>query len=133
MPLQITVDPALLSFDVDLFSDSEDVEQWVKQAGLGMGQADFYIQVCSGLNFRTSPKWAARTRKIEIGHCTFIFPHPVDIFIAKLNRLDEKDLRAFETVIRKPVIPPRKNSSANCGSPSICSAPASTRNRGTTW
>lgn len=58
-PLQITVDPALLSSDVDLFSDSEDVEQWVKQAGLGMGQADFYIQVCSGLNFRTSPKWAA--------------------------------------------------------------------------
>lgn len=100
-PLQITVDPALLSSDVDLFSDSEDVEQWVKQAGLGMGQADFYIQVCSGLNFRTSPKWAARTRKIEIGHCTFIFPHPVDILIAKLNRLDEKDLRAFETVIRK--------------------------------
>lgn len=100
-PLQITVDPALLSSDVDLFSDSEDVEQWVKQAGLGMGQADFYIQVCSGLNFRTSPKWAARTRKIAIGNCTFSFPHPVDILIAKLNRLDEKDLRAFEAVIKK--------------------------------
>lgn len=100
-PLQITVDPALLSSDVDLFSNSEDVEHWVKIAGMGMGQADYCIQVCSELNFRTSPKWAARTRKIEIGHCTFSFPHPVDILIAKLNRLDEKDLRAFEAVIKK--------------------------------
>jgi len=100
-PLQITVDPALLSGDVDLFSDSEDLVDWVTKAGLGMGQADFYIQVCSGLNFRTSPKWAGRTRSAHVGNCEFRFPHPMDILIGKLNRLDEKDLLAFRTVIAR--------------------------------
>ncbi len=28
-PIQITVDPHLLSADVDLFSASEDIEQWI--------------------------------------------------------------------------------------------------------
>ncbi len=66
-----------------------------------MNQADFYIQVCSELNFRTSPLWKDRTQSIVIGNCTFTFPHPVDILIAKLNRLDEKDLEAFRVVIKK--------------------------------
>ncbi|MCI0534056.1 MAG: hypothetical protein L0Z50_02395, partial [Verrucomicrobiales bacterium] len=60
-----------------------------------------YIQVCSGLNFRTSPHWGTRTQSITIGNCTFIFPHPIDILIAKLNRLDEKDLLAFRVVREK--------------------------------
>ena len=99
--LQIQVDPHLLSGDVDVFSDDEDLEEFVQRAGLGDAQTDFYIQVCSGLNFRTSPYWLGRTREIAIGHCTFVFPHPIDILIAKLNRLEEKDLEAFRVVIRK--------------------------------
>ncbi len=99
-PIQILVDPKLLSADVDLFSDSDEIEHWVQQAGLAKGQADFYIQVCSGLNFRTSPRWGTRTQSVVWGNCTFIFPHPIDILIAKLNRLEEKDLEAFRTVIR---------------------------------
>ncbi|HZF00856.1 MAG TPA: DUF6036 family nucleotidyltransferase [Methylomirabilota bacterium] len=100
-PLQIAVDPNLTSADVDVFSDFEELNEIVLRAGLGTNQADFYIQVSSELNFRTSPRWKDRTQSARIGNCTFIFPHPIDILIAKLNRLDEKDLRAFRAVIAK--------------------------------
>jgi hypothetical protein len=100
-PLQIAVDPTLTSADVDVFSDFEELNDIVMRAGLGTNQADFYIQVSSELNFRTSPRWKDRTQSARIGNCTFIFPHPIDILIAKLNRLDEKDLRAFRSVIAK--------------------------------
>ena len=86
---------------MDVFCDQEDLEAFVTQAGLHRDHSDFYIQVCSGLNFRTSPRWGTRTRTSQIGNCTFIFPHPIDILIAKLNRLEEKDLRAFRVVIEK--------------------------------
>jgi hypothetical protein len=100
-PLQITVERNLLSNDVDVFSDSEELEEHVRRAGLLQGQSDFFIQVCSGLNFRTSPRWGTRTREVKIRDCTFVFPHPIDILIAKLNRLEEKDLEAFRVVLRK--------------------------------
>jgi hypothetical protein len=100
-PLQITVEPALLSGDVDLFSADESLETWVEKAGLGTDQHRPHIQVCSGLNFRTSPLWATRAQTFSIDHCTFLIPHPIDILIAKLNRLDEKDLEAFRRVIAK--------------------------------
>ncbi|MBI2925701.1 MAG: hypothetical protein HYY24_08360 [Verrucomicrobia bacterium] len=100
-PIQITVDRDLLSADVDLFCDDEDLNEFVRQAGLDREHSDFYIQVCSGLNFRTSPHWATRTQSTTIGNVTFVFPHPIDILIAKLNRLEEKDLEAFRVVIRK--------------------------------
>ncbi len=99
--MQISLEPALLSGDVDLFSDDEGLADWVKAAGLGDTQRRPYIQVCSGLNFRTSPHWGTRTQSITIENCTFIFPHPIDILIAKLNRLEEKDLLAFRVVREK--------------------------------
>ncbi len=89
-PLQIGIEPALLSEAVDVFSEDEELADWVKAAGLGDTQRRPYIQVCSGLNFRTSPHWGTRTQSIAIENCTFIFPHPIDILIAKLNRLEEK-------------------------------------------
>ena len=100
-PIQIVVENKFLSADVDLFCDEEDLEPYVCAAGLTAEQSDFYIQVCSGLNFRTSPHWGSRTQSFAIGNCTFILPHPIDILIAKLNRLEEKDLEAFRVVIRK--------------------------------
>ena len=100
-PLQMEIEVSLLSGDVDLFSDAEDLEEFVKAAGLGDEQKRPYIQVCSGLNFRTSPLWGTRTREIKIRNCTFVLPHPIDILIAKLNRLEEKDLEAFRVVLRK--------------------------------
>lgn len=100
-PLQLQVDEAFLSGDVDLFSNFEELETVVESAGLGDEQHRPYIQVCSGLNFRTSPHWGTRTQSFKLGNCTFIVPHPIDILIAKLNRLEEKDLEAFRLVIRK--------------------------------
>ena len=57
---------SLTSVAADLFSDAEDLEGFVRQAGMLQGQADYYIQVCSGLNFRTSPRWGTRTRELKI-------------------------------------------------------------------
>jgi hypothetical protein len=78
------------------------LEAIVEAAGLGDEQRRPYIQVGSGLNFRTSPHWATRTQSFDLGNCTFILPHPIDILIGKLNRLEEKDLEAFRVVSRKP-------------------------------
>ena len=100
-PLQICVDSTLTSADVDVFSDFEELRELVDRAGLGQEKTKFYVQVSSELNFRTSPRWKGRTQSARIGNCTFIFPHPIDILIAKLNRLDEKDLRAFRIVLSK--------------------------------
>lgn len=100
-PIQLAVANTLMSSDVDLFCDEEDLEPYVRAAGLAQDQRDFYIQVCSGLNFRTSPRWGSRTQSFELENCTLILPHPIDILIAKLNRLEEKDLEAFRVVIRK--------------------------------
>ncbi|HXI70692.1 MAG TPA: DUF6036 family nucleotidyltransferase [Verrucomicrobiae bacterium] len=100
-PIQVCVDSTLTSADVDVFSDFEFLREIADKAGLGQNQTEFYIQVSSELNFRTSPRWKDRTQSARIGNCTFIFPHPIDILIAKLNRLEEKDLKAFRTVIAK--------------------------------
>ncbi len=100
-PLQIAVDSTLASADVDLFSDWEGLNDFIHQHRLGTGQAEFYIQVSSELNFRTSPRWRERMQTTQSGHCTLRFPHPIDILIAKLNRLDEKDLLAFRIVIAR--------------------------------
>jgi uncharacterized nucleotidyltransferase DUF6036 len=100
-PIQITVDSTLTSADVDVFSDFEPLREAVEKAGLSEAKTSFYVQVSSELNFRTSPRWKDRTQSARIGNCTFVFPHPIDILIAKLNRLDEKDLRAFRAVMAK--------------------------------
>jgi hypothetical protein len=100
-PLQIMIDSRLNSADVDLFSDAEEMRELVERAGLGQDRAAFYIQVSSELNFRTSPRWKDRLSITTVDHCTIRFPHPIDILIAKLNRLDEKDIEAFRVVMRK--------------------------------
>ena len=100
-PIQICVDSTLTSADVDVFSDFECLREIADQAGLGQDNAAFYIQVSSELNFRTSPRWKGRAQSTKIGHVTFVLPHPIDILMAKLNRLDDKDVRAFEVVRAK--------------------------------
>ena len=82
-PIQIMVDPHLLSGDVDVFSTAEDLAQLVSDACLDQAHTDFYIEVLSELNFRTSHLWKDRTKTLMLDNVTLVLPHPIDILIAK--------------------------------------------------
>ena len=99
-PIQMGIDSGLVSADVDIFAE-EDLKEVVEKNNLGKNQSNIYIQVCSELNFRTSPKWQRRVYLVQFEKCVLQFPHPIDILIAKLNRAEEKDLHAFEIVLKK--------------------------------
>jgi hypothetical protein len=99
-PLQLTVDRHLLSGDVDLFSDDdEDLSALIRAANLDQTHGGVYLEAGFELSFRTSPRWRQRARMIQRGNVTLTFPHPLDILIGKLDRLEAKDLKAFERVI----------------------------------
>jgi hypothetical protein len=100
-PLQLTVDQQLLSGDVDLFSDDdEDLTALVRAANLDQTHGGVYLEAGFELSFRTSPRWRQRARTINRGRVTLTLPHPIDILIGKLDRLEAKDLKAFERVIQ---------------------------------
>lgn len=103
-PLQLALDPTFLSADVDLFPDADDADflnAAVKRAGLEKNGERLYVQVCVEWNFRTSPRWRGRAFQTRIGNVLLTLPHPVDILIAKLHRLADKDLDAFRLVIQR--------------------------------
>lgn len=106
-PLQLGIESSFRSADVDLFAGDwgeihEDVTAAVKRAGLAKEQgAEPYVQVCVESNFRTSPRWKDRAFRTQVGNVLLALPHPTDILIAKLHRLEEKDLRAFRLVIER--------------------------------
>ena len=52
------------------------------------------------LSFRTSPRWRQRAVTAQRENVLLTVPHPLDILIGKLSRLEPKDLRAFERVIQ---------------------------------
>ena len=54
----------------------------------------------TGESFRTSPRWRQRAEAVQRDNVTLTIPHPVDILIGKLDRLDAKDLKAFERTIQ---------------------------------
>jgi len=96
-PLQLTVDRQLMSGDVDLFSDDdEDLSALVAAARLDKTRGGFYLEPGFELSFRTSPRWRQRAATIQRGNVTLTIPHPLDILIGKLDRLDAKDLKAFQ-------------------------------------
>jgi hypothetical protein len=99
-PLQMTVDANLLSADVDIFStDDQDLNPLLETLGLGKSRVGLHFEAGFELSFKTSPRWRARTRTIPVGNVTFIIPHPIDILIGKLDRLEAKDILAFQRVI----------------------------------
>ena len=99
-PLQLTLDPFWLSADVDLFSDDdEDFHVWVARAGLAKEAGRLYLEPGFRLSFRTAPAWPQRPKTVFLRHVAVTLPHPLDILIGKLDRLDAKDLAAFRRVI----------------------------------
>jgi hypothetical protein len=99
-PLQLTLNRAWTSADVDFFSDDdEDFNEWVRHLNLAKGQADFYLEPGFRLSFRTTSHMRARAKTVQLGNVAVTIPHPLDILIGKLDRLDPKDLLAFRRVI----------------------------------
>lgn len=99
-PLQLTVDPTLLSGDVDIFSDdATDLPALVKAHQLNRTGSGLYLETGYELSFRTSPRWRTRVKTVSVRNVTLVFPHPLDILIGKLARLDAKDITAFASVI----------------------------------
>ena len=99
--MQLTLDRGLLSGDVDIFSDDdEDLTAFVEAAGLDKTCGGIYLEAGFELSFRISPRWRRRARLVQIDRVTLTFPHPLDILIGKLDRLEAKDLKAFERVIQ---------------------------------
>jgi hypothetical protein len=100
-PLQLTVDRHLLSGDVDVFSDDdEDLSSLIQAANLGQTHGGVYLEPGYELSFRTSPRWRHRAKTIQRGRVAITLPHPLDILVGKLGRLDDKDLKAFQRVIQ---------------------------------
>jgi hypothetical protein len=98
-PLQLTVDRQLMSGDVDLFSDDdEDLAALVESAKLDKTKGGLYLEPGFELSFRTSPRWRGRAVTVQCGNVALTIPHPLDILIGKVHRLDAKDLKAFERV-----------------------------------
>jgi hypothetical protein len=99
-PLQLTVDRQLMSGDVDLFSDDEDLPALIAAAKLDKTHGGLYLEPGFELSFRTSPRWRQRAKSVHRGNTTLIIPHPLDILIGKLGRLEAKDLKAFERTLQ---------------------------------
>ena len=99
-PLQLGLDPGFVSGDVDVISH-EDIAGHCEKAGLLKGQAELYIEPCAITAFTASADWQLRACEAQRQHVRFILPHPIDILVSKIKRLEEKDLRAFRLVIGK--------------------------------
>lgn len=99
-PLQLGVDPTFLSADVDVIA-SDDIEGFCRAAGLLEGQSRIYIEPCTAAAFTASADWTNRAYETQRRHVALVLPHPIDILVAKIKRLDEKDLRAFHLVREK--------------------------------
>ena len=103
-PLQLFIEPSFVSEDIDLFGNEDTtafLEQFVSEHKWNQGATDLYIQICDPLAFKSTIDW--RSRAIEAlrhGHL-FVFVHPWDVLVSKLQRLEEKDLNAFRLVIEK--------------------------------
>jgi hypothetical protein len=104
-PLQLFVDPHFLSADIDLFGSEEIMDRLIdfveEQGWTDKKSANFYIQVCDPLAFKSTIDWPSRAISVERHAHLFRFVHPWDVLVSKLQRLEEKDLNAFRIVIEK--------------------------------
>jgi hypothetical protein len=103
-PLQLACDANFLSADVDIFAE-EDFSDLIRKHNLGKFQRSVYIEQCAPNTFSAGPDWPLRAYSEKVENTTFCFPHPVDILVSKLQRLEEKDIRAFRLVLEKTGAP----------------------------
>jgi hypothetical protein len=99
-PLQPGIDSTFLSGHIDIISVPE-VEEHCRKAGLLKGQTSLYIEPCTAAAFTVSADWQLRAFEVQRKHVTLILPHPIDILVSKIKRLEEKDLAAFRLVRSK--------------------------------
>ena len=99
-PLQLGIDPTFLSGDVDVISSSE-LEEHCRRGRLLKGQTPLYIEPCTAAAFTVSADWLVRAFEVQRKHVSFVLPHPIDILVSKIRRLEEKDLSAFRLVHAK--------------------------------
>ena len=96
-PLQLTLDRGLLSGDVDIFSkDDEDLNPLIAALHFDKEHGGLHLEAGFELSFRTSPRWRTRAKVAALGKATLIIPHPIDILIGKIDRMEPKDFAAFE-------------------------------------
>lgn len=103
-PLQLFLDRGFLSADIDVFPTEDAYTfllDFVATHGMDKDKSDFYIQVCDPYAFRSTANWRDRALEVERHGHLFRFVHPWDILVSKLQRLDEKDIRAFQLVIAR--------------------------------
>jgi hypothetical protein len=102
-PLQLLVDPLILSGDIDITVSQhrEQIKAIIDEIGFGKGKAAYYIEVVPSYVFRPGDNWLGRSQVVELEGVRFRIPDPLDILLAKLRRMEVKDLRAFEAVRRK--------------------------------
>ena len=102
-PLQILIDQNLLSGDLDISvpENAEQITALIEEIGFGKGKARYYIEVVPSYVFRPGINWLGRVSRVERHGVEFLIPDPLDILLAKLRRLEEKDIRAFLAVIAK--------------------------------
>ncbi len=96
-PLQLSIDSAFLSGDVDIFSVN-DFTPLIEELGLGKGQAEPYIEQTPPNVFIVDPAWHIRAHREAKGGVEWTFPHPLDILVSKIKRCADKDVQAFRLV-----------------------------------
>jgi len=99
-PLQLGLDSGFLSADVDIFSQA-DLRETIQCAGLGKGQREIYVEQSEEIVFSASASWRERACHVQRGNVTLTFPHPIDILVSKVQRLEPKDLNAFRLVFER--------------------------------
>lgn len=101
-PLQMHLANDFLSRDIDIYSleDEPYLSDFAAENGFLATENEFGLQVTDKHVFRSTLGWRDKATSIERHGHTFFIPHPWDILVGKLHRLEEKDLEAFRLVIR---------------------------------
>lgn len=99
-PLQLGVEKTFTSGDVDIFA-TIDLSEAIKKAGLEKGVGPMYVEQSDESVFIASHSWRDRAFVVESDGVFVTLPHPIDILVAKIRRLETKDMDAYRLVFSK--------------------------------